>query len=64
MLTVSAAEAAEQTGGKHRAGDPKKSARAFASAIDLYENGLAQFPDDGDLAFNQCVTWILIRTSC
>lgn len=53
MLTSEAADAAEQTGGKHRAGDVKKAARAFASALEIYINGAARFPADADLAYNK-----------
>lgn len=53
MLTSEAADAAEQTGGKHRAGDFKKAARAFASAHEIYTNGIARFPADTDLAYNK-----------
>lgn len=48
-----AADLEEETGGKWRAGDKAKSARAFLRAIDIYNKGLEKFPNDADLAYNK-----------
>lgn len=48
-----AADEEEARGGKWRAGDPIKAARAFQRALTLYDNGLQQFPNDFDLAYNK-----------
>ncbi|QIW97820.1 hypothetical protein AMS68_003338 [Peltaster fructicola] len=47
------ADEEESRGGKWRAGDPAKSARAFERAVTLYDQGLAQYPDNFDLAYNK-----------
>jgi tetratricopeptide (TPR) repeat protein len=48
-----AADFEESAGGKHRAGDPVKSGRAFLRALDLYDKGLQKHPDSFDLAYNK-----------
>ena len=48
-----AADFEEETGGKWRAGDAAKSGRAFLRAIDIYNNGLARYPTNFDLAYNK-----------
>ena len=48
-----AADREEEAGGKHRAGDPAKSARAFVRALDFYDKGLHKHPSSFDLAYNK-----------
>ena len=48
-----AADREEDAGGKHRAGDPAKSGRAFLRALEIYDRGLTKFPNDFDLAYNK-----------
>ncbi|GIZ39060.1 hypothetical protein CKM354_000245200 [Cercospora kikuchii] len=48
-----AADFEEAAGGKHRAGDPVKSARAFVRALELYDTGVGKHPKDFDLAYNK-----------
>nr|OQO26779.1 hypothetical protein B0A51_07383 [Rachicladosporium sp. CCFEE 5018] len=48
-----AADFEEEAGGKWRAGDPAKSARAFIRALELYERGLSKHPQNFDLAYNK-----------
>ncbi|KAK6434596.1 hypothetical protein LTR95_009225 [Oleoguttula sp. CCFEE 5521] len=48
-----AADFEEEAGGKWRAGDPAKSARAFTRALELYERGLSKHPQNFDLAYNK-----------
>lgn len=48
-----AADFEEAAGGKHRAGDSVKSARAFVRALELYETGVSKHPKDFDLAYNK-----------
>ncbi|KAL8872137.1 MAG: hypothetical protein Q9174_002183, partial [Haloplaca sp. 1 TL-2023] len=42
----------EEAGEKWRAGDAEKSARFFTRAIDVYNDGLARFPESFDLTYN------------
>ncbi|SMR53894.1 unnamed protein product [Zymoseptoria tritici ST99CH_3D1] len=49
----SSADFEESAGGKHRVGDPQKSARAFIRALDIYDQGLAKHPSSFDLAYNK-----------
>lgn len=48
-----AADFEESAGGKHRVGDPVKSARAFVRALDVYDKGLQKHPSNFDLAYNK-----------
>ena len=48
-----AADRDEEAGGKHRVGDPQKSARAFLRALDWYQQGIAKHPSDFDLVYNK-----------
>ena len=48
-----AADFEESAGGKHRAGDPVKSGRAFVRALDVYDHGLQKHPRSFDLAYNK-----------
>ena len=48
-----AADREEEAGGKHRAGDSQKSARAFLRALELYDQGLKRYPKSFDLAYNK-----------
>ncbi|KAK6440440.1 hypothetical protein LTR95_003326 [Oleoguttula sp. CCFEE 5521] len=48
-----AADFEEEAGGKWRAGDPAKSARAFTRALELYGRGLSKHPQNFDLAYNK-----------
>ncbi|KAI5370845.1 putative tetratricopeptide-like helical domain superfamily [Septoria linicola] len=48
-----AADFEEAAGGKHRAGDAVKSARAFVRALELYDTGVGKHPKDFDLAYNK-----------
>lgn len=48
-----AADKEEEAGGKHRVGDPQKSARAFVRALDVYDKALEKYPDNFDLAYNK-----------
>ncbi|EME89763.1 uncharacterized protein MYCFIDRAFT_78456 [Pseudocercospora fijiensis CIRAD86] len=48
-----AADYEEAAGGKHRAGDPVKSGRAFFRALEVYDKGLARHPESFDLAYNK-----------
>ncbi|KAF2440731.1 hypothetical protein P171DRAFT_466159 [Karstenula rhodostoma CBS 690.94] len=50
---LDAADEFEQAGGKWRAGDAAKSARFFQRAIQVYDEGLAKFPQSFDLAYNK-----------
>lgn len=48
-----AADKEEEAGGKHRVGDPAKSARAFLRALELYDQGLSRHATNFDLAYNK-----------
>lgn len=48
-----AADREEEAGGKHRAGDPAKSGRAFVRALEIYDKGLRRYPTNFDLAYNK-----------
>lgn len=48
-----AADFEENAGGKHRAGDPVKSFRAFVRALEIYDRGLEKHPNSFDLAYNK-----------
>ena len=48
-----AADREEEAGGKHRVGDPSKSARAFVRALEIYDMGLQRHPTSFDLAYNK-----------
>ncbi|KAF2770290.1 hypothetical protein EJ03DRAFT_78477 [Teratosphaeria nubilosa] len=48
-----AADLAEETGGKWRAGDPAKSGRAFVRALEVYDKALQKYPQSFDLAYNK-----------
>lgn len=48
-----AADREEEGGGKHRSGDPTKSARAFVRALDIYDKALEKHPNNFDLAYNK-----------
>ncbi|EME49204.1 hypothetical protein DOTSEDRAFT_163364 [Dothistroma septosporum NZE10] len=48
-----AADHEESAGGKHRAGDAVKSARAFVRALEMYDRGLGEHPYSFDLAYNK-----------
>lgn len=48
-----AADKEEEAGGKHRVGDPNKSARAFVRALDVYDKALEIYPSNFDLAYNK-----------
>ena len=48
-----AANREEEAGGKHRAGDPTKSGRAFLRALDTYDKALHKYPTNFDLAYNK-----------
>lgn len=48
-----AADREEETGGKWRVGDPSKSGRAFVRALDVYDQALARYPANFDLAYNK-----------
>lgn len=48
-----AADREEEAGGKHRAGDPAKSGRAFVRALEFYDKGLRRYPTNFDLAYNK-----------
>jgi hypothetical protein len=50
---LAAADEFETSGGKWRAGDSQRSLRFFQRALETYEEGLAQFPKDFDLAYNK-----------
>lgn len=52
-LSLIAADAEEETGGKWRAGDQAKSCRAFLRAIQIYNDGLQKHPKNFDLAYNK-----------
>jgi len=48
-----AADREEEAGGKHRIGDPSKSARAFVRALEIYDKALDKYPSNFDLAYNK-----------
>ncbi|OAG06844.1 uncharacterized protein CC84DRAFT_1163148 [Paraphaeosphaeria sporulosa] len=50
---LEAADEFEQAAGKWRAGDAAKSARFFQRAVQVYDEGLAKFPQSFDLAYNK-----------
>ncbi|EHY59388.1 hypothetical protein HRR83_001335 [Exophiala dermatitidis] len=52
----------EEAAGKWRAGDAAKSMRFFSKAIDVYDQGLAKFPQSLDLAYNKARVLLEIAT--
>ncbi|KAK5941370.1 hypothetical protein PMZ80_006648 [Knufia obscura] len=52
----------EDAVGKHRAGDPLKSLRFARRAIELYQEGLAKWPRNLDLAYNKARLELEIAT--
>jgi len=59
---LAAAVENEDAVGKHRAGDPLKSLRFARRAIEIYDEGLAKWPRNLDLAYNKARLLLEIAT--